>query len=131
MERGGHGLKQDGAEARKWYRTAATYGSIPAMVRIGNCMMLGTGGEKNLKSAKYWFELAQSHGSKDAVEALIQLKLMMNNEVTIKTKRGKKRHIDIASECTKHTEMRSVLNAAAATAIDQDHPRRDRARRIL
>ena len=38
----GDGVGKDGAEAVRWYRLAAEYGSVQAMIELGKCYTLAS-----------------------------------------------------------------------------------------
>jgi TPR repeat protein len=58
----GDGVKQDHAEALKWFRRAADSGHTEAMVHIGRHYRFGEGVTKDLSEAGKWFRTAAAKG---------------------------------------------------------------------
>lgn len=58
----GHFLKQDIAEAVKWYRKAAEHGHLQAQYNLGICYANGDGVEKDMTEAVKWFREAAERG---------------------------------------------------------------------
>jgi TPR repeat protein len=53
-------LPQDLSEALKWYRMAATQGSIPTQINLGIMYLTGKGGNQDYIQAYMWFSIAAS-----------------------------------------------------------------------
>ena len=62
----GQGVKQDYAEAVKWYRKAAEQNNAKAQVSLGFCYYNGQGFEKDYAEAYAWFNLASKTDKKAA-----------------------------------------------------------------
>ena len=58
----GKGVKQDYAEAVKWYRKAAEQGNANAQFYLGVNYYKGQGVKRNLSEAKEWFRKACING---------------------------------------------------------------------
>jgi TPR repeat protein len=58
----GKGIRQDYAEAVKWYRLAAVKGYAPAQNALGVQYAAGHGVPQNLVRAYMWFEIASTSG---------------------------------------------------------------------
>ena len=54
----GHGVPQDYAEARKWYRLAAAQGNAEAQFNLGIMYANGHGVPQDYVQAHKWFNLA-------------------------------------------------------------------------
>lgn len=57
----GYGVKQDYAEALKWYKKAADLGDTWSMNRIGNLYYNGEGVEENYEEALKWYKKAENN----------------------------------------------------------------------
>ena len=66
----GMGVKQDLAEAVKWYRKAAEQGEAGAQFHLGMCYSTGEGVEKDGKEAVKWYRKAAEQGVAQAVYSL-------------------------------------------------------------
>ncbi len=66
----GRGVKNDFAEAAKWYRLAADKGLALAQYRLANFLEKGTGVAPNIDEAKRYYELAASAGNASAMHNL-------------------------------------------------------------
>jgi len=62
----GEGLKQDKAEAAKWFRRAAEQGNADAQTLLGTCYLEGNGVDVDDTEAEQWFRRAAEQGDKDA-----------------------------------------------------------------
>ncbi len=69
----GYGVKQDVAEAAKWYRLAAAQGLAPAQYRLGSLYEKGDGVEKDLNLARTWYQRAAEQGNRKAMHNLAVL----------------------------------------------------------
>ena len=54
----GYGVKQDYAEAVKWYRKAAEQGNAYAQFNLGNAYYNGNGVEQDYAEAVKWYQKA-------------------------------------------------------------------------
>jgi TPR repeat protein len=54
MYEAGHGLGQNPAQAREWYRKAAALGDAQAMTRLADIYERGLGVRKNASEARMW-----------------------------------------------------------------------------
>ena len=70
MYRRGEGVKQDDAEAVKWYRKAAEQGNIDAQNAMGEVYLSGIGGKQNDAEAVKWYRKAAEQGSATAQHAM-------------------------------------------------------------
>jgi TPR repeat protein len=59
MYEAGHGLGQNPAQAREWYRKAAALGDMQAMARLADIYERGLGVRKNAAEARMWRRKAQ------------------------------------------------------------------------
>ena len=66
MYRRGEGVKQDDAEAVKWYRKAAEQGMIDAQNKMGEVYLDGRGVKQNDAEAVKWFQKSAEQGSVSA-----------------------------------------------------------------
>ena len=66
----GMGVKQDMAEAAKWYRKAAEQGEAGAQFHLGMCYSNGEGLEQNGAEAVKWYRKAAEQGVAQAVYSL-------------------------------------------------------------
>ncbi len=66
----GRGVKNDFAEAAKWYRLAADKGFAPAQYRLANFLEKGTGVAPNIGEAKRYYEMAANAGNASAMHNL-------------------------------------------------------------
>ena len=71
----GEGVKQDFAEAVKWFRKAAEQGLAPAQFRLGCLYDDGKGVEKDRQEAIKWWRKAAKQGNADAQKKLKSLGL--------------------------------------------------------
>lgn len=69
----GRGVKQDFAEATKWYRRAAARGFALAQYRLGTFYERGLGVTKDIQRAQVWYERAASHDNIKAMHNLAVL----------------------------------------------------------
>ena len=69
----GTGVKQDYAEAIKWYSMAAKKGNSNAQNNLGLMYAYGTGVQRNDTEAVKWFRMAAKQGNANAQEALKSL----------------------------------------------------------
>ena len=69
----GRGVRQDYAEAAKWYRASADWGNADAEYSLGHMLTFGQGVRQDKEEALRWFSLAAAHGNVKAMERLIQL----------------------------------------------------------
>lgn len=69
----GRAIKQDYAEAAKWYERSAAQGFVPAQYRLGNLYEAGTGVEKDLEVAKLWYQRGAEAGNRMAMHNLAAL----------------------------------------------------------
>jgi TPR repeat protein len=63
----GQGVKQDLAEAARWYRRAAQQGHVPAQYSLGLMYYNGQGVRQDNVQAHLWFSLAAEGGEMEAV----------------------------------------------------------------
>src|SRR5262249_60754173 len=71
MSEGGQGVRQDSAEAAKWYRKSAEQGYPPAQRSLGSMYQGGYGGlSKDEAEARRWFTKAAEQGDSLAKFAL-------------------------------------------------------------
>jgi localization factor PodJL len=66
----GRGVKNDFAEAAKWYRLAADKGFALAQYRLANFLEKGTGVAPNIAEAKRYYEMAANAGNASAMHNL-------------------------------------------------------------
>jgi len=66
----GRGVKNDFAEAAKWYRLSADKGFALAQYRLANFLEKGTGLAPNISEAKRYYELAANAGNASAMHNL-------------------------------------------------------------
>ena len=66
----GRGVKQDFAEAARWYRTAADRGHALAQFNLGNLYEAGQGMPKDTTEAAKWYRKAADQGEPKAEHAL-------------------------------------------------------------
>lgn len=64
----GHGVRQDYAEAVKWYRLAADQGVVVAQYNLGLMHAKGQGVPQDFVQAHFWFNIAASQGHKGAAK---------------------------------------------------------------
>ena len=69
----GKGVKQDSAEAVKWYRKAADQGHAKAQCKLGVCYFYGYGVKQDYAEAVKWYFKASKQGDTRAAEALKKL----------------------------------------------------------
>lgn len=69
----GRGVRQDYAEAAKWYRASADLGNADAEYSLGHMHAFGQGVRQDKEEALRWFRFAAAHGNVKAMERLIQL----------------------------------------------------------
>lgn len=62
----GQGVKQDRAEAVKWYRLVADKGNVSAQHRLGEMHRDGLGVAVDFVASRKWFEQASSQGNTDS-----------------------------------------------------------------
>lgn len=60
----------EAARAVAWYRRAAEKGDVDAMLALALCAERGTGLEKNLEEALFWYQKGAQSGSKEAAKKL-------------------------------------------------------------
>src|SRR5436305_12141304 len=58
----GQGVKQDDAEAVRWFRRAAEQNDSTAQCYLGFCYQMGTGVPQELREAARWFREAAEQG---------------------------------------------------------------------
>jgi len=63
-------VREDEAEAVKWFIKAANQQYAEAQFSLGKCYYNGEGVKQNLKKAKEYFELAAEQGYEDAINFL-------------------------------------------------------------
>lgn len=66
----GRGVKNDFAEAAKWYKLAADKGFALAQYRLANFLEKGTGVAPNISEAKRYYEMAANAGNASAMHNL-------------------------------------------------------------
>ena len=66
----GHGVRQDCAEAAKWYRASADKGSADAEYSLGHMYQFGQGVRQNSRDAANWFLKAAAQGHAKARKRL-------------------------------------------------------------
>ena len=66
----GHGVRQDYAEAAKWYRASADKGSADAEYSLGHMYQFGQGVRQNSRDAANWFLKAAAQGHAKARKRL-------------------------------------------------------------
>ena len=66
----GRGVKQNYAEAVKWYRKAAEKGYAIAQNNLGEMYAQGKGVKQDIDEAIKWFKLASDQGFSQAQKAL-------------------------------------------------------------
>jgi localization factor PodJL len=76
------GVKEDMAEAAKWYQKAADLGFAPAEYRIGNFYEKGTGVARDIAKSKTWYQLAAEQGNASAMHNLAVLYAMAADGTT-------------------------------------------------
>ncbi len=69
----GEGVKQNYAEAAKWYRQAAEQGDGISQYNLGVLYTNGDGVQQDLTEAVKWFRMAAQNGDENAQDALKQL----------------------------------------------------------
>jgi localization factor PodJL len=69
----GRGVKENMAEAAKWYERSAELGLAPAQYRIGNFYEKGMGVERDAAKAKTWYQMAAEQGNASAMHNLAVL----------------------------------------------------------
>ena len=62
----GQGVRQDYAEAVRWYRKAAEQGNTIAQAQLGNMYRLGKGVSQSYVMAYMWFDISASSGNANA-----------------------------------------------------------------
>ena len=67
-DKGQGGVRQDHAEAFKWYSQAAKQGFVLAQYNLGVMYAEGQGVRQNLKVAKEWFGMACNNGNQSGCE---------------------------------------------------------------
>jgi Sel1 repeat-containing protein len=65
---GGHGVRQDSAEALKWFRKAAEQGDLRAQHSLGFMYSVGQGVPQNYVEAYRWYNLAAAQADKSAIQ---------------------------------------------------------------
>ena len=78
----GQGVKEDMAEAAKWYEKAAEGGLAVAQYRIGNFYEKGIGVKRDIQKAKTWYQLSAEQGNASAMHNLAVLFAMAADGVT-------------------------------------------------
>lgn len=76
------GVKENTAEAAKWYQKAADLGFAPAQYRLGNFYEKGIGVERDIAKSKMWYRLAAEQGNASAMHNLAVLHAMAADGVT-------------------------------------------------
>ncbi len=76
------GVKEDMAEAAKWYQKAADLGFAPAEYRIGNFYEKGIGLTRDIAKSKTWYQLAAQQGNASAMHNLAVLYAMAADGTT-------------------------------------------------
>jgi len=76
------GVKEDMAEAAKWYQKAADLGFAPAEYRIGNFYEKGIGVARDIAKSKTWYQLAAEQGNASAMHNLAVLYAMAADGTT-------------------------------------------------
>ena len=69
----GEGVRQDYAEAVKWYRKAAEQGYAKSQFNLGLCYVKGEGVRQDYAEAVKWFRKAAEQGDADAIDVLKKL----------------------------------------------------------
>ena len=69
----GQGVREDMAEAIKWYRKASERGDAIAQYNLGLCYLEGTGVRRSLRLAICWLKKAAGAGHKSAKRKLARL----------------------------------------------------------
>ena len=64
-------MRQDYAEAVKWYRKAANQGDAAAQLNLGNCYYKGQGVRQDYAEAVKLYREAANQGRKEAIDVLI------------------------------------------------------------
>ena len=59
-------IKRDDSEAFRLYLLSANQGFLKAQLKVGESYFFGSGVEKSIKEASYWFTLASNQGSASA-----------------------------------------------------------------
>jgi TPR repeat protein len=62
----GEGVKQDEAEAARWFTKAAQHGNVTAQFRLGSFYWGGRGVSQNLNQAYFWIVLARTAGDSNS-----------------------------------------------------------------
>ena len=71
----GMGVRQNYAEAFKWYKLAAEQGDASAQVKLGWMYNFGMGVRQNYSEAKEWFGKSCDNGSQEGCDAYKELNL--------------------------------------------------------
>lgn len=70
-------IRQDKAEAAKWFRKAAEQGHVKAQFNLGLCLYKGDGVVADLVEAYKWFSLAERAGDVPSGEQCLALAKLM------------------------------------------------------
>jgi len=82
MYENGSGVKQDYAEAAKWYRKAAEQGDVDALRILGLAYYLGKWVPQDLVQSYFWFSLAASRASGEEYRQASEAKDRIAKELT-------------------------------------------------
>jgi TPR repeat protein len=78
----GSGVKQDYAEAAKWYRKAAEQGDVDALRILGLAYYLGKWVPQDLVQSYFWFSLVASRASGEEYRQASEAKDQIAKELT-------------------------------------------------
>jgi TPR repeat protein len=81
-EAGRSGLKQDYAEAARWYRKSAEQGNVWAQASLGILYHSGKGLPHNDVEAEMWFSLAADHSPKDDRDTIVEMRDSVASHLT-------------------------------------------------
>jgi TPR repeat protein len=80
MYANGRGLKQDFAEARKWFQQASDHGEVKAQRNLGALYATGRGVPQNYAEAAKWYGLAAKRGDQVAGSMLEKIRSVQERE---------------------------------------------------
>src|SRR4030042_722988 len=89
MYENGSGVKQDYAEAAKWYRKAAEQGDVDALRILGLAYYLGKWVPQDFVQSYFWFSLAASRASGEEYRQGPEAKGQISKKMTT-AKRGER-----------------------------------------
>jgi uncharacterized protein len=78
----GEGVRQNKKAALEWFRKAAEKGHGEAYFNVAYYFENGIETERDLRSAKKWYQRAVKYGDEDAAEALLRLGKLLKPPVS-------------------------------------------------